>query len=236
VIISNLEGGLAYAITVTPIGKVDSNSTKSIVVAIPPAIPTNLIVMQSGVSNIRVSWAESLIGLQYRVAILTPGEVSRTVVTNKSSIEIEVTPGREYEVLLVAVGAGEKISKPVETKIKVAPLVVKPAVTAKIMPLVSVFYGVKKFLPGIATQRVLRRFIPILKSSMVVTCVSYTPIGRNTVAGRSLARKQAANTCSYLAKAKKIKQYVSLVRSISEAPKGVKIPKGYTRTDLFLVI
>ena len=229
--ISNLDGGLAYSITVTPIGKTDVNSAKTVVVALPPSIPGDLQVSQVGKSNIRVSWTNKSPEFQYRVAIISAGEPTRTVVTNKSSIEIEVKSGVEYEVLLVAIGAGESISSPAATRIKVVSTPVVVPVTA---PTFSVYFGSKKFIPNLQIQKTLNLYLPKIISTTQLSCVAYVSATKYKSMASSIAKKQAANTCKYLTKKKKVKSVSVNFKPISQAPKGRAVPTGLTRVDVFL--
>lgn len=229
--ISNLESGLAYSITVTPIGKTDSNSAKSVVVSLPPSVPSNLQVSQIGTSNIRVSWTNVSPSFQYRVAVITAGEPVRTVVTNKSSVEIDVKPGSEYQVLLVAIGAGESISGVAESKIKVAmmPVAIKTNVS-----MFSVYFGSKKYLPNRDIQKTLNQNISKIRPASKLICIAYVSATKFKSMAVGIAKKQSVNTCSYLAKGKRLKSVSAIYKMLSAAPKGKAIPKGFTRVDVVI--
>jgi hypothetical protein len=229
--ITNLESGLAYSITVTPVGKTDSNSAKSVVISLPPSVPSNLQVSQVGINNIRVSWTNESSNFQYRVAIITAGEPVRTVVTNKSSIEIEVKPGNEYEVLLVAIGAGESISGVAESKIKVAML---PVAIQTNVSKFSVYFGSKKYVPNRVIQKTLNQYISKIKPSSKLICIAYVSATKFKSMAVGIAKKQSVNTCSYLTKGKRLKSASTIYKMISEAPKGKAIPKDFTRVDVVI--
>jgi hypothetical protein len=227
--ISNLDAGLAYSITITPAGKTDANSAKSVVVTLPPSIPTNLQVAQIGSNNIRVSWVKANIDFQYRVVVITSGEPTRTIVTNKSSVEIDVKPGVEYEVMLVAIGAGEAVSGAAETKIRVSSV---PVIISTQATKFSLYYGAKKFIPNKQIQKTLNLYAPKIKNSTKLTCIAYVSATKYKSMAISIAKKQSVNTCAYLTKGRKVKSVSTFYKLISEAPKGKPIPKGSTRVDV----